>query len=227
MTPRPYTITDWQARAIAEDRLGLIVMPLRPQPNRLNGGKPLNNGHGSYSTENCWKVFPFAPDDLLWCRETWWHGEYNFTPDDVESSPPESTFFYKADNERRVSWRSPVTMPKWASRTTLRVLNVDVKRVRDITEEEAKLAGATSRPNCCGCLKNEDGWSVDWTRVGQMSQWAMKPPGSPRYTPLKESDIALNDAQMAIANALDEVWNANPWCAFGRVKVIKKKGEYV
>lgn len=45
------------------------------------------------------------------------------------------------------SWRSPVTMPRRASRTTLRVESVTVKRVQDITEDESRMAG------CRGYMK--------------------------------------------------------------------------
>lgn len=48
------------------------------------------------------------------------------------------------------SWRSPVTMPRRASRTTLRVESVTVKRVQEITEEEAKWVDPNGwEPECC------------------------------------------------------------------------------
>lgn len=203
MTTRPINLKDWQVRAIAEDRLGLIVMPRDKWPR----------GRGIT------RLPPFDDGDLLWCRETWGRTA-TFVPCPI----------YKADGATIGTldgWHSPVTMPKWASRTTLRVLRVDVKRVQDITEEEARLAGATFRPNCCGLLRGDDGWSMDWSRVGEMSQWAMKPPGPPRYTPLRESDIALCDPQMAFASAHPTIWDENPWCAFGRVEVINKNVEDV
>jgi hypothetical protein len=38
-------------------------------------------------------------------------------------------------------WRSPVTMAQWASRVTLRVAGVRVKRVQDVCEADAQSAG--------------------------------------------------------------------------------------
>lgn len=47
-------------------------------------------------------------------------------------------------------WRSPATMPRWASRLTLEITAIRVQRVRDITEEEAIAEGGGPgyMPNC-------------------------------------------------------------------------------
>lgn len=65
---------------------------------------------------------------------------------------------WKAWLERRCS---PVTMPRWASRITLEVTDVEVRRVQSITDEEAIAAGCidggctscgeSSHPGPCGC----------------------------------------------------------------------------
>ena len=74
--------------------------------------------------------------DRLWCQETFW-----------EQS---GDIYYKADwgNERPVNmildkgkWRSPIFMPRWASRITLEIIGVRVERLQEITEEDAKAEG--------------------------------------------------------------------------------------
>jgi hypothetical protein len=41
----------------------------------------------------------------------------------------------------RIKWRSPATMPRWASRLTLEVESVRVQRLQDISEEDARVSG--------------------------------------------------------------------------------------
>jgi hypothetical protein len=49
------------------------------------------------------------------------------------------------------SWRTPLYMPRWASRLTLRVESVRVERLRDITEEDARAEGVEPCPSCTSC----------------------------------------------------------------------------
>lgn len=200
MTHRPYTLPQWQAAAARDGRVSLLVVPLKPQPKFE---------YRSWETN-----LPFAPGDLIWCREDWCDTE-------------DYGLMYKSSSGFVFNWCSPVTMPKWAARTWFRVTGVEVRRVQTISEDGAKRNGAASRPNCYGCLKKEDGWSMDWSRVGTLSRWAMKPPDSPKLTKLKESDIALGDPRMAFASQFNETrgdyaWDANPWAAFVSVEPISK-----
>lgn len=88
---------------------------------------------------------------LLWVRETWgiaigpggWVGD--------------STICYRADGgqrplfgtlgtvgmlrSRHSRWRPSIHMPRWASRITLRVTDVRVERLEEITEADAKAEG--------------------------------------------------------------------------------------
>lgn len=44
-------------------------------------------------------------------------------------------------NWSRIKWRSPMFMPRWASRLTLDVLSVRAERLQEITEEDALAEG--------------------------------------------------------------------------------------
>ena len=70
---------------------------------------------------------PYQPGDILYCRETWaaWSRADGIAP----------TLHYKADGESLpgVKWRPSIHMPKEAARIFLKVKNVGVERLQDIT----------------------------------------------------------------------------------------------
>ena len=71
----------------------------------------------------------YAPGDRLWVREAW----------QAENKRPP---FYRADYpEWPGSWRSPIHMPRSASRITLVVTDVRAQRVQEISEEDAVAEG--------------------------------------------------------------------------------------
>jgi len=103
------------------------------------------------------KRVPFHAGDRLWVKET-------FTPcgrGGSASTVSESTFAVLRDGTQvyrdgvivpalpqyaegafsGLKWRSPIYMPRYASRLTLAVLSVRVERVQDITEEDALAEG--------------------------------------------------------------------------------------
>ncbi len=78
MTTRPINLKDWQVRAALEDRLELIVVPLKVQPEFSDGvaggvttPSPVSvaiypdvlGGVGGH-----YQPSPFYSCDLLWCR---------------------------------------------------------------------------------------------------------------------------------------------------------------
>jgi hypothetical protein len=83
----------------------------------------------NYLVDDC----PYgAPGDVLWVRETW--------ADPCGAQIPA----YKADNAtawENIKWRSPIHMPRWASRITLEITNVRVERVQEISFYELQQEG--------------------------------------------------------------------------------------
>lgn len=77
----------------------------------------------------------YKPGDILWVRETWAPKRYQ----------PER-IYYKADNELGSlvnvdKWRPAIFMPRAAARIFLRVTDVRVERLQDITEDDATAEG--------------------------------------------------------------------------------------
>lgn len=148
-------------------------------------GKPL----GSF-TEEVGDVYPTVDDapyqfgDIMWVRETWFKHTF-----DVD---PWQRFHYKADdyeiagNESgwQPPWRPSIHMPKEAARLFLRVTDVRVERLQEITEDGIKQEGIQPR------FKVRDKFSKDIARQ--------------RYSELWDSTIKKSD--------LDRYgWAANPW----------------
>jgi hypothetical protein len=81
--------------------------------------------------------------DRIWVRETWKpHSIYErVIPRDI----PKSRIFYAADGgsfPSNTPWRSPIHMPRWASRLTLEVQATRIERLQEITEADCVAEGA-------------------------------------------------------------------------------------
>ena len=77
------------------------------------------------------------PGDLLWVRETWAHNpEWTKPAYRADWKTPDA-----AIKTMDTKWRPSIFMPRWASRLTLRVLDVRVERVQEISEADAKAEG--------------------------------------------------------------------------------------
>lgn len=79
-------------------------------------------------------------DDRLWVRETW-------APHDagVLANEEREHVYYRADDETKYetdgAWRSPIHMPRWASRITIEIINVRVERLQEISEADIRAEG--------------------------------------------------------------------------------------
>lgn len=118
-----------------------------------------------------WKHKPrYQPGDILYVRETWnkltdWHDEY---PDD--DSDMAVTYYradYQDDMASQAKWHPSIHMPKEAARIFLRVTDVRVERLQDITEEQARREGTKSKRDFIRVWNNtipdKDSQSLAWS----------------------------------------------------------------
>lgn len=154
------TLHDHEVRRLLAAGSVLVMRPVKPQPPegwRMWG--PIIDGHAAWCEHptqgekgqvvevRC----PYgAPGDTAWVRETWMR------------QPPDAPdgIWYQADNlarwfdgtdtrtealARQLSrdgrWRSPVTMPRWASRCAVSVTEVAVRQTTELTPADLEPMG--------------------------------------------------------------------------------------
>lgn len=155
MADRPIIFSAPMVRALLAGRKTQTRRILKPQPfiDRMGNFCAPNKGGGHSNwgqhidgrpcTQNFLQTLRFKVGDRLWVRETWKpHSIYqDAKPRDV---PPLSRIFYRADDTYAPSntpWRSPIHMPRWASRITLAVSALRVQRLQDLGEDDARAEG--------------------------------------------------------------------------------------
>jgi hypothetical protein len=91
-----------------------------------------------------WKdICPYGqPGDTLWVRETWGHTGTGVWKVGQVYYAQDGGIIYRADHPNAAgSWFSPLHMPRFASRITLRITDIRVERLQDISEDDAKAEG--------------------------------------------------------------------------------------
>ena len=161
MTTRTLALPDWAVRSLDEQRLTQWRVPLKVQPPEwCSDGAGFStftpDGHVEFrgqSPEGYGSKFiklPFVSGQLRWVQETWARVPRTayLHSDGIEQAgdPSDSDMaaIYKHGFGRccgGFGWRSPVTMPRWASRWTLTVESVRVCRLWDAPEADAKAEG--------------------------------------------------------------------------------------
>lgn len=156
----------------------------------VKDGLMLYNG----KNEPCIREAPYQPGDIIYVRETWGEGY------------EEGTYIYKADDKlanlpafkesSKILYHPSIHMPKEAARIWLKVTDVRVERLQDITYNGALREGAQGircdhvalgEHGCTDCMNT--GW-IEPPVVEFMQIWD---------STIKKSDIDRYG------------WDANPW----------------
>lgn len=234
MSCKPIIFSGPMVRAILEGRKTMTRRVIKHQPHENE--RVIDLGDGSYAHQcvstgsyggGHWHL-PYNPGDVLWVRENCWaedRGERCGVCYDADTAWIE---FNDAEHHedylklRDYAWKAnegfesnsgklvpSIFMPRWASRITLRVTDVKIERLQDISDADAIAEGASSRASCHGFRARDTGWSMDWSRIGTLG--ALK-------TPLKDTEISLGSPKWAFASYWNVLhgpgsWDANPWVA--------------
>ena len=132
---------------------------------------------------------PYQPGDILYVRETWCD-DRQFTHD---STP--GRYFYKASESENFKWKPSIHMPKEAARIWLRVTDVRVERLQEITPKDAENEGVGNLfYDDIGYSDKNYGTEVD-----------------PEYGIAKEQFAWLWDSTIKKSDIDRYGWLANPW----------------
>ena len=108
----------------------------------IKDGLMLYNG----KNEPCIRKAPYQPGDILYVRETFIQAAAHI-------------FWYKANDKPWMSkglrWKPPIHIPKEAARIWLKVTDVRVERLQDVTEDGAKAEGAIDNRGFIHSPENE------------------------------------------------------------------------
>lgn len=140
--------------------------------------------------------YRYAPGDILYVRETWCD-DRQFTHD---STP--GRYFYKASESGNFKWKPSIHMPKEAARIWLKVTNVRVERLQEITEDQTEEEGFLFTPPCLH-MTGENYCDIDGPCTSEIKYCDMGA-GELFGKVLWNSTIKKSD--------LDSYgWDANPW----------------
>lgn len=197
---KPILFNTEMVRAILNGEKTQTRRIMKPQPMFYNGRKYIfKDSDCPKKWEQCDNIidtYRYQKGDILYVRETWSEG--------LE----EGTYIYKADDKladnplfeysTKLIYKPSIHMPKEAARIFLKVTNVRITNLQDITDEEAKKEGAN--------FKN--GKNVGWKE--KMERTAIQ-----RFAEIWDKTIKKNELDIYS-------WRANPWVwviEFERVNV--------
>ena len=183
---KPILFSTDMVRAILDGRKTVTRRVVKPQPRAIYHDGKVYDDDGMYVVAENQNGGveqiepPYRPGDILYVRETW-------TKDG-------DVYRYKAgfyDQNRK--WHPSIHMPREAARIFLRVTDVRVKRLQDITEEQARAEGVEPLM-----------MTADVDKPDSEKRWQEVLPASTRFPAVWDSTIKPKDRARY-------GWDANPW----------------
>lgn len=182
MAIKPILFNTEMVQAILDGRKTCIRRLVKPQPNEKHT-YPLSFvtdstekkevgcfgfGIDEYGGSIQYVKPPYQPGDILYVRETWERFEcWNCEGDERGNCPKEpkksvldktyGCYMYRATDEISgdAKWKPSIHMPKEAARIWLKVTDVRVERLQDITEDGAEAEGAIDNRGFIHSPENE------------------------------------------------------------------------
>lgn len=166
MAIKPILFNNDMVRAILDGRKKCTRRLIKPQPDEehtyplgfMNDSTERKNigsfGFGASELGGSIQYVkpPYQPGDILYVRETWRKGleRYIYRADYFDTEK-----FYRGGKEIEMKWHPSIHMPKEAARIWLKVTDVRVERLQEITEEQACMEGTDPWDEAC---YENNGW---------------------------------------------------------------------
>lgn len=174
MKERPILFSGEMVRAILDGRKTQTRRIYKPK-----SGFPREDGEITPTSAEQWTEFgpcPYGqPGDRLWVREAWNQSGMGWR------SPGYGLgrMHYRADPDHGWQdywgkWRSPIHMPRWASRLTLEITGVRVERLQEISNADCWAEGMSDATNPQQKL-NRRWFSELWESINGPGSWHSNP----------------------------------------------------
>lgn len=147
----PILFNSEMVRAILDGRKSCTRRIVKPQPTNeiqcplgicTDGDKSEIGKFAFSSHEYGGKMIfckpPYQPEDILYVRETWHKDKYRYI---YRADYQDTEKFYRNGKEVKIKWKPSIHMPKEAARIWLKVTDVRVERLQEITEIGATKEG--------------------------------------------------------------------------------------
>jgi len=181
---KPILFSTPMVQAILDGRKTMTRRVVKNIKNDFDYSVTINNIDDSISKKIIGEIPKYQVGDVLWVRETWCKAIM-----DRGTAQEKEIFLYRADEGREwtqpndgfnIQWKPSIFMPKEYARIFLRVTNVRVERLQDISVEDILKEGA---PLITITGNNEDfinsklkGWWYDlWNSINGKGSWEANP----------------------------------------------------
>lgn len=233
----PILFNTEMVEAILDDRKTCTRRVIKPQPTKdmihklgfcVDGDKK-DIGKFGFGSHECgghvrYVKPPYLPGDVLYVRETWvdWscaECEDECVADNGSGYCDAPKYLYRATHETRdKGWKPSIHMPKKAARIFLKVKDVRVERLQEITEEQTEAEGFQFTPPCLSKVSEDSYCDLDGPCTNKIKYCDMSA-GELFGKVLWDSIIKKSDIDLY-------GWDANPWVWVIEFKRCKKPEDF-
>jgi len=221
---RAFPLKDWEVRAVMANIKTEKRIPIKPQPVFQEGetGIPevMDDGRWQFKIQpykNIWD-FPIYPryqkGDILYVQETW--GNQGGTHFLYRADFHEGETSCESDSNKRdlPKWNASTQMPWVAARLFIRVTDVRVEKIQDITADSCTAEGIQKWSKDGKLVKY---YPADFEGDYPACEW-QNCPKTPQLAMKKIWDKPLKGTKLDLYG-----WDANPWVLVYVFEKVSKK----